>query len=93
MKIYSRNEKLAAIAVLARILVKCEHPPQTRQKWSTNSHAQQPGSVMFQLEVFVRKSFGAVNAGAASTIAIEEVSTLDHKLSDLRLIRLYCSQQ
>ena len=39
---------------------------------------------MLELKVFVRKSFGAVNAGAASPIAVEEVSTLNHKLSDLQ---------
>ena len=47
---------------------------------------------MLQHEVLVRKSFGAVNAGTASAIAIEEVSTLDHELSDLRSIRLHSPQ-
>ena len=47
---------------------------------------------MFQLKILVRKSFGAVNAGAASTVAIEEVSTLDHELSDLRPIRFHSPQ-
>lgn len=56
-------------------------------KWSTNSHAEQAGCIMLQEEIFVRKSFGAINAGAASTIAVEKVSTLDHELSDLRSIR------
>lgn len=37
---------------------------------------------MLQLEILIRKSFRAVNAGTAGAIAIEEVSTLDHELSD-----------
>lgn len=44
---------------------------------------------MLQLEVLVRKCFGAINAGTASAVAIEEVSTLDHELSDLRSIRFH----
>ncbi len=47
---------------------------------------------MSQLKVLVRKSFGAVNAGAASAVAIEEVSTLDHEFSDLRSIRFHSPQ-
>ena len=38
---------------------------------------------MLELKVLVRKSFGAVNAGAPGTVTIEEVSTLDHEFSDL----------
>ena len=38
---------------------------------------------MLQLKVLVRKGFGAINAGASSTVTIEEVSTLDHEFSDL----------
>lgn len=48
---------------------------------------------MLQLEILVRKSFGAVNAGTASAIAIEEVSTLDHEFSDLRSIRFHSPQE
>lgn len=44
---------------------------------------------MLQLEVLVGESFCAVNAGTARAVAIEEVSTLDHELSDLRLIRFH----
>ena len=47
---------------------------------------------MLQLEILVGKSFGAVNAGTASAIAVEEVSTLDHELSDLRPIRFHRPQ-
>lgn len=47
---------------------------------------------MLQLEVLVRKGFGAINAGTASAITIEEVSTLDHKFFDLRPIR-FCDAQ
>lgn len=46
---------------------------------------------MFQLEIFVGKSFGAVNADTASAIAIEEVSALDHEFSNLQSIR-FCSR-
>lgn len=46
---------------------------------------------MLQLEVLVRKSFSAVNAGTASAISIEEVSALDHELSNLPSIRV-CSR-
>ena len=38
---------------------------------------------MLQLKILVRKSFGAINACATGTVAIEEVSTLDHEFSDL----------
>lgn len=47
---------------------------------------------MLQLEILVGKSFGAVNAGTASAIAIEEVSALDHELSNLHSIRV-CSRR
>lgn len=47
---------------------------------------------MLQLEILIRKSFRAVNAGTAGAIAIEEVSTLDHELSDLRSTRWHRRQ-
>lgn len=47
---------------------------------------------MLQLEVLIRKSFGAVDAGTTGAIAVEEISTLNHELSDLRAIRFHNPQ-
>jgi hypothetical protein len=49
----------------------------------THSHAHEPGLVMFEVEVFIGKVPGAIDAGRASTIAIEEITSLDHKILDL----------
>ena len=38
---------------------------------------------MFECEVFVGEGFGAVDAGAAGAIAVEEVAALDHEVGDL----------
>ena len=38
---------------------------------------------MLQIEVLVRKGFGAVYAGGPSSIAVEEIATLAHELGDL----------
>ena len=35
---------------------------------------------MFRVEVFIGKRFGAVDGDTACTIAVEEVSTLYHKV-------------
>ena len=38
---------------------------------------------MLQREALVGKGLGAVDAGAACAVAIEEISALDHKVFDL----------
>lgn len=58
------------------------------KEWGvTNSHAEQSGRVVFQREVLVREGFGAVDAGAAGAVAVEEVAALDHEVFDLRFVR------
>lgn len=39
---------------------------------------------MLQREVLIRKFLGAVDCPGAGAIAIDEVTTLDHKVLDLR---------
>ena len=40
---------------------------------------------MLQLEILVRKGLGAVDTGTASSITVQEVSSLDHEVADLIL--------
>lgn len=47
------------------------------------SHAEQPGSIMLQVETLVGKSLGTVNGYATGTVTVEEIATLDHKVGDL----------
>lgn len=49
----------------------------------TYSHAQDPGSVVFEGEVLVVKGFGAVDGGAAGAVAVEEIAALAHEIFDL----------
>lgn len=49
----------------------------------TNGHAEESGGVVFQGEGLVGEGFGAVDAGAAGAVAVEEVATLDHEVFDL----------
>ncbi len=49
----------------------------------TYSHAQDPGTVMFEGEVLVVKGFGAVDGGAARAVAVEEIAALAHEVFDL----------
>lgn len=51
----------------------------------TNGHAEQSGGVVFQREVLVGEGFGAVDAGAAGAVAVEEIAALDHEVFDLQL--------
>ena len=57
----------------------------------SNRHAQQPRRIMLQLEILVRESLGAVNAGTARAVAVEEISTLDHEFSNLPSISCHGS--
>lgn len=54
------------------------------QYGSTDSHAEQPCSVMLELEILVGERFGAVDTGTPGTIAIQKIPTLDHEVFDLR---------
>ncbi len=56
---------------------------------STHSHTEEPRSVVLEIEVLIRKCFCAVDGGAASAVAIEEISTLNHEVFDLRTLRLH----
>lgn len=44
-------------------------------------HRQPTGAIMLQLEVFIGEPL-TVNATATSTVALGEISTLNHKVSD-----------
>jgi len=44
---------------------------------------------VLEIEVLIRKCFCAVDGGAASAVAIEEISTLNHEVFDLRTLRLH----
>jgi len=39
-------------------------------------------------EVLVRERLGAVDAGRACAVAVQEVATLDHEVFDLKLVNL-----
>ena len=52
---------------------------------NTYSHAQQPSRVVLKREVLIRKGLGAVDGRAARAVAVEEIATLDHEVSDLRI--------
>lgn len=54
-----------------------------RGEEKTYSHAQDPGTVVFEGEVLVVKGFGAVDGGAAGTVAVEEIAALTHEVFDL----------
>jgi hypothetical protein len=49
-------------------------------------HGKQTRLVMLQIEVLVGEGFGAVNTGAACSIAIEEIATLTHEVGYLPII-------
>ena len=49
----------------------------------TYGHAQDPGTIVFEGEVLVIKGFGAVDGGAASAVAVEEIAALAHEVFDL----------
>lgn len=46
---------------------------------------------MFERKGLVREGFGAVDAGAAGAVAVEEVAALDHEVFDLRVARCSAS--
>lgn len=50
---------------------------------TTHSHAQESRSIMLDVEILVRKCLCTVDSGASSPIAVEEVSSLYHKVSNL----------
>ena len=50
----------------------------------TYGHAKEPGCIVLEGEVLVGKGLGAVDGGAASAVAVEEVATLDHEIADLK---------
>lgn len=63
----------------------------------TDCHAEQAGGVVLELEILVREGFGAVDAGAAGAIAVQEISALDHEIFDLEVsphhqIGLWCRE-
>ena len=41
---------------------------------------------MFEIEVFIRKSLGAVDGGTPTAITIQKITPLDHEIFDLYVI-------
>lgn len=56
-----------------------------KEEVSAHGHAQQPSSIMPELEVLVCEGFGAVYTSTAGTIAEDEVAALDHEVFDLTI--------
>lgn len=49
----------------------------------TYGHTQDTGTIMFEGEVLVGEGFGAVDGGAACSVAVEEITALAHEVFDL----------
>jgi hypothetical protein len=49
----------------------------------TYGHGEEPGFGVLQREVLVGEGLGAVDAGRAGAVAIEEVAALAHEVADL----------
>lgn len=48
----------------------------------TYSHRQQPRPIMHKREIFIRKRLSSIHARAARSIAVQEVSPLNHEILD-----------
>ena len=50
---------------------------------ATYRHAEKSRGIVLQSEVFVCEFPGAVNGGTAGSIAVDEITALDHEIFDL----------
>ena len=75
-----REEKLFLIqrfSIEENIALKREKVKQTY------SHTQKTSRIMTEIEVFISEFGRAIDGDASSSVAIYEISSLDHKVSDL----------
>ena len=78
------DEELRAVAVGAGILVSgSEVRVGRRGEAGTYGHGEEPGFSVLQREVLIGEGLGAVDAGRAGAVAVEEVAALAHEVANL----------
>lgn len=53
---------------------------------STYCHAQESSAIMSKIKIFIREFGGAIDCAGPCSVSIDEVTTLYHKILDLRVI-------
>ncbi len=51
--------------------------------WSAVGHGEQTRSIVLQLKVLISKFFGAVDGSGSSAVAVDKVTSLNHKVPNL----------
>jgi hypothetical protein len=101
---HSSDEELATVCVCAGVLGKqisdwrwqiltwCVYNgAAVASALSTYGHAQEPGSVMFKLEVLVGEVSGPIDWGGPGAVAMQKVTPLDHEILNLAQSHWYGS--